>query len=126
MIVRLPQRRVILGLLGIPFALFGVGNLLANDQMDFDPSIAFISRELLSWIWIVVGAYAIFAMFGSSSRRIIEEIAYGLLFIPPFVWMAVGFISLLHSGSFFIFREFLISATLVVLILYLARHMKNG
>jgi hypothetical protein len=40
--------------------------------------------------------------------------------------MGAYFVSLIYSGGFFVFVGFVIATTIVVLILYLARFMRNG
>lgn len=65
-------------------------------------------------------------MLANEKRKVIEEIGYGLLFLPPFVWMSAYLTVLVYGGGFFYFVGFLFSATVVVLILYLARYMRNG
>jgi len=124
--MRVVQRRTILGLLGLPFVLFGLGNLRTNEHLEVAPDVEFIANHVLGWVWIIVGLYAVVAMFHRGTKTIIEEIGYGLLFIPPFAWMAVCIVTLFYSGSFFIYSGFITAATLVILILYLARYMKNG
>lgn len=65
-------------------------------------------------------------MIASGTRKIIEEVGYGLLFLPPFVWMSTYITVLAFGGGFFYFVGFLFATTILVLILYLARYMRNG
>jgi bacteriorhodopsin len=124
---RLPHRRVILGLLGVPFIFLGVAILTQEDPTQYlAPTVAAIANRLFGWLWITAGFLAIVAMFASETRRVIEEVGYGFLFLPPFVWMSAYLITLIDVGGFFVFIGFLIATTMVVLILYLARYMRNG
>jgi muconolactone delta-isomerase len=124
--MRVVQRRTILGLLGLPYLLFGLGKLRTNERLEVAPDVEFLTNHVLSWVWIVVGLYAVVAMFHRGTNTIIEEVGYGLLFIPPFAWMTVCIVTLFYSGSFFIYSGFITATTIVVLILYLARYMRNG
>lgn len=65
-------------------------------------------------------------MITSETRHVIEEVGYGLLIIPPIVWASGYLVTLIYGGGFFIFTGFLTATTIVVLILYLARYMRNG
>jgi hypothetical protein len=124
---RIPHRRVILGLLGVPFVVLGIAIL---NQRDLTIGVAaFIdvtAHNLYGWLWIISGTLAIVAMITSESRKVIEEVGYGFLFLPPFVWMSIYLTTLLDGGGFFPFVGFLSATTIVVLILYLARYMRNG
>jgi hypothetical protein len=124
---RIGERSTILGLLGVPFVIFGIGILTTNEpEQALAPTVAEIANSLFGWLWVVAGSYAIVAMFVSGTRKVIEEVGYGLLFLPPFVWMSGYLITLFYGGRFSVFVGFLVSSTVVVLILYLARHMRNG
>lgn len=119
----IPHRRVILGLLGLPYIVLGIA-ILKQDE----PSLGLFSSVhlLFGWLWIIAGTLAIVAMIASGTRKIIEEVGYGLLFLPPFVWMSTYITVLAFGGGFFYFVGFLFAATILVLILYLARYMRNG
>lgn len=65
-------------------------------------------------------------MIASGTGKVIEEVGYGLLFLPPFVWMSAYLTVLAYGGGFFYFVGFLFATTIVALILYLARYMRNG
>ena len=90
------------------------------------PPVEIIANALFGWLWIIAGSFAIVAMFAGDSRRVIEEVGYGLLILPPIVWMSAYLITLIYGGGFFIFTGFLTATTIVVIILYLARYMRNG
>jgi|SRR5580765_3896450 len=122
------HRRMILGILGVPFAIFGLA-ILTHLQAGGDelaPDIARISGELFGWLWVVAGVFAIVAMIVSGKYRRIEDIGYGILILPPIAWMLGYITSLIFGGGFFAFIGLLIAATTVVLVLYLARFMRNG
>jgi bacteriorhodopsin len=123
----IPHRRVILGLLGTPFIVLGIA-ILRQEEPTFGPatSLGVMAHSLFGWLWITAGALAIVAMIASETRKVIEEVGYGLLFLPPFVWMSAYLTVLAYGGGFFYFVGFLFSTTIVVLILYLARYMRNG
>jgi hypothetical protein len=120
---RITHRRVILGLFGIPFVVLGIA-ILKQDE----PTIGFslTVHNLYGWLWITAGTLAIVAMIASESRKVIEEVGYGLLFLPPFVWMSLYLTVLSRGGGFFYFVGFLFAVMTVVLIIYLARYMRNG
>lgn len=123
---RIGERRILLGLLGAPFVVFGIGFLRSDGaETRLAPSVEQMANSLFGWLWIIVGLTAIVAMFASGSRRVIEEVGYGLLFIPPFVWMSAYLITLISGGGFLAFSAFVTTGTFVVLILYLARYMRN-
>jgi hypothetical protein len=124
---RIPHRRVILGLIGTPFVVLGIA-ILKQDQpsLGFPSSVDTVAHDLFAWLWITVGSLAIVAMIASGTRKVIEEVGYGLLFLPPFVWMSIYLTVLARGGGFFYFVGFLFSITIVALILYLARYMRNG
>lgn len=121
------HRRIILGLLGTPFIILGIAILKQGEPpIQLAPSVEVIANSLFGWLWITAGAFAIIAMIASETRAVVEEIGYGLLIIPPIVWMSAYLITLIYGGGFFIFTGFLTATTIVVLILYLARYMRNG
>lgn len=124
---RISHRRIILGLLGAPFIALGIAILKQGRLAEpLAPSVSLIANNLFGWLWIIVGSFAIVVMIASETRAVIEEVGYGLLIIPPLLWMGAYFVSLIYSGGFFVFVGFVIATTIVVLILYLARFMRNG
>jgi len=122
------NRRTILGILGVPFAIFGIAILTHLDSggEELLPEVVKITGELFGWLWIVAGVFAIVAMIVSRRRGAIEDIGYGVLILPPITWAMGYFTSLLYGGGFSAFVGFLVATTLVVLVLYLARFMRNG
>lgn len=124
---RIGERRGILGLMGVPFVAFGLGILYNNGTgQNLAPSVEAIATALFGWLWIIAGFLAVIAMLASGTKKVAEEVGYGLLFAPPFVWMAAYIITIIYGGGFAPFVGFLITGTFVVLILYLARYMRNG
>lgn len=124
---RIPPRRIVLGLLGAPFIALGIAILLREDPLQpLAPSVSIIANSLFGWLWIIAGTLAIAAMLTNETRKTVEEIGYGLLFVPPFVWAGAYFVTLFYFRSFYVFVGFLITSTIVVLVLYLARFMRNG
>lgn len=124
--MRIGQRRAVLGLLGIPFVLFGIGSVVSDEHPEVAPGAELLVGHPIGWVWAIAGVFAVMAMLIGGRKQVIEEIGYGLLFIPPFVWMSVCVVTLFYTGSFFIYSGLLIGITLVILILYLSRNMKNG
>jgi bacteriorhodopsin len=123
---RLGERRVILGLLGVPFIAFGIAILKNDQEAPFSTTVQEMANSLWGWLWIIVGAYALIAMLSSSRKKVIEEVGYGLLIMPPILWATAYLVTLLTNVDFYIFVGFLVTTTIVVLILYLARYMRNG
>lgn len=113
--------------MGAPFVAFGLGILYNNGAgQNLAPSVEAIATALFGWLWIIVGFLAVIAMLASGTKKVVEEVGYGLLFAPPFVWMAAYIVTIVYGGGFAAFVGFLITGTFVVLILYLARYMRNG
>lgn len=120
------ERRIILGLLGVPYLILGIGILRQEGSWQpLAPSVEYIAGSLFGWLWIIAGAYAIAAMLTSDKGHVIEEVGYGFLFIPPFIWMSAYLVTLIYGGGFLIFVGLVIASTITVLVLFLARYMRN-
>lgn len=99
--------------------------LREDPPQQLAPSVSLIANSLFGWLWIIAGTFAIAAMLANETRETVEEIGYGLLFVPPFVWAGAYLATLFYFRSFLAFVGFLVASTIVVLILYLSRFMRN-
>lgn len=125
--MRIGHRRTILGLLGLPFIVYGVGILVNNGaHIPLVASVEVMADVIFGWLWLSVGVLAIMAMFASESYPETEAIGYGLLFIPPFLWMSSFLITFLSGGGIASLASFLCTGTIAMLILYLARYLRNS
>jgi hypothetical protein len=121
------ERQAILGLMGLPFLILGIAILMrgGEDWQQLDPSVEYIANRLFGWLWVVSGSFAIAAMLIGKRNSIFEEVGYGFLFLPPFVWMSAYLVTLIYGGGFLVFVGFLVASTVVVLVVFLARYMRN-